>query len=167
MKTKQEIHFLLISILLFFSCYPIKNQKADNQYLPDLTVKTVNFNIHRKKSKTNDPNLPKRTILGDSIDIELEITIENIGSGNWQHDLCVQCILAENNRQDMHDFVFENLQISYASQKTITVNLKNLSSRPETITINLNPQNQDNLKQNCFCEENFYGNNSYKLDLKN
>ena len=99
------------------------------------------------------------------MDIELEVTIENIGSGDWNSDLCILCTLEYERRQNHRYLSFEKLKVPYALTKTILVDLNDLIRQPNAILISLNPQNLDSLECNSFREENFYNNNSFKLNL--
>lgn len=146
------------------SCTSIKNQQFKDQYLPDLKIKNVEYSIYQHEIVSDEPGHPKSIFMG-LLDIELRITIENIGSGDWNSDLCILCTLNEDRRQNQRFLLFENLKAPYASRKTILVDINDLIRQPKAIVINLNPQDLDSLECNSFCEENFYNNNSFKLNL--
>lgn len=151
--------------LLFCSCTSIKDQQFKDQYLPDLKVKNVKYSIYQHEIISDRPERPRRIFPG-LLDIELNVTIENIGSGDWNSDLCILCTLDENRPQNRRLSVFENLIVPFASKKTILLDLKDLFRRPNTITINLNPTDLDSMECDSFSEENFYNNNLFKLDLR-
>jgi hypothetical protein len=164
MGNSLKIMIVLAFALVFLSCTPIKDQQFKNHYLPDLKIKNVEYHIYQHEIVSGEPGHPKRAFIG-LLDVELSVTIENIGSGDWNSDLCILCALDENRRQNNRFLLFENLKIPYASKITKLVVLKDLIRRPKTITITLNPQNVDSLECNSFCEGNFYNNNSFKLNL--
>jgi hypothetical protein len=148
-------------IFIFCSCHIIGDQKINNDYLPDLKIKNVKSrNITPKISKPS-PGKPVSTTRG-LMGIEFYILIENVGSGDWDNNLCLSYIFQENGRQTENSIMFEDLMIPYASSQEVTFTVKNIIQKPKSVTFILNPSNVDSSRCNAFSEELFYNNNIYK-----
>ena len=86
MRNSVNIVLVLFFALLFPSCTSVKDQQSKDQYLPDLKIKNVGYNIYQHEIVSDKPEHPNRILTG-LMDIELEFTIENMGSGDWNSDL--------------------------------------------------------------------------------
>ena len=141
-----------------------KDQLNKEKYLPDLRIRTVEYSVNQRRIESTDPGKPRGTHAG-LIDIELNITIENIGSGDWNDDLCALFIFDEYVAHNIRVMLLENIKIGYASKTTRLVNLDNIIRRSATITIIINPREDEFLECQNYSIESIYSNNSYIINL--
>ena len=132
--------------------------------LPDLRINNVQYRIEKHEIDTDRPDQPQMTLMG-LLDIVLTIQIENIGSGNWDNDICLLCTLEEEQNSEDRFILYENLIVPYATRTEIIIVLAKLIRQPTTITVNLNLPDVDSLTCDRFTEENFYNNNLFKLSI--
>lgn len=152
-------------IFIFCSCHIIGDQKINNDYLPDLKIKNVKSRIIAPKISKPLPGQPVSTIRG-LMGIEFYILIENIGSGDWDNNLCLTYLFEQNGKRTENSILFEDLMIPYASSQEVTFMVKNILQKPKSVTFILNPSNIDSSSCNTFSEELFYNNNTFKYILR-
>ncbi len=160
MSFTKVIYFTLI----FFSCYTTGNQKFGNSYLPDLKIKNVKSRIIMHEISQSPHGQPISPQWGLK-DIEFMIVIENIGSGDWKHDLCVLFNFEWDGRHTENHLIFEDLRIPYASSKEIWFMVKDIFQKPNSVTFMINGNEEDSFGCGVFSEELFYNNNSYIYHL--
>ena len=151
-------------IFIFFSCHTIGDQKFNDKYLPDLKIKNVKSQYIVQEIPKPRPGQPVST-MGGLIDIEFYILVENIGSGDWENDLCISYNFEEDGSQTENSIIFEDLIIPYASSQEVNFIVKNIFQRPKSVTFIMNSNKIDSVGCGAFSEELFYNNNTYKYNL--
>ena len=160
----KSFHFLFLFLFYLDSCHPMRSQQPGDDYLPDLKIQNVRYAFIRQDITTKK-NEPKMTIMSPIIDLEFYIMIENIGTADWEDDLCIYYNLDTGWEQDI--IRIEALQIPYALNAEVSFILMNLTRRPKTATIILNPADTDSAAGCIFVKEAFYNNNIYQINFDN
>ncbi len=149
---------------IFFSCHIIGNQKFNDNYLPDLKIKNVKSQYIFQEISKPSPGQPRSVIRG-LMNIEFYILIENVGSGDWENNLCITYTFEQDGKQTENSLIFENLMIPYASSQEVNFIVKNIFQKPKFVTFILNSAKIDSSRCEAFSEELFYNNNTYKYNL--
>jgi hypothetical protein len=155
---------VLYPIFIFFSCHTIGNQNFNDNYLPDLKIKNVKSQYIAHEIPKPPSGLPASR-MDVIMDIEFYILIQNIGSGDWENDLCVIYNFEDDGSQTENYVMFEDLMIPYASSQEVNFIVKNIFKRPRSVTFIINANEIDSVGCGVFYKELFYNNNTYKYNL--
>jgi hypothetical protein len=152
--------FYLLFLFLFYSgsCHPLRHQQSEDDYLPDLKIKDLRYSFIYYE-RTDPDHVPQRVMELHVKDLEIYITIENIGTADWAAGLCIYYNLDQDREQGI--ISIEDLEIPYASQSEVFFTLNCNMRRPKTATIILNPADTDSTEGCIRIKEAFYNNNIY------
>ncbi len=130
--------------------------------MPDLKIQNVRYSFIYFDRTTPD-HVPRQAMGLYVKDLEFYIMIKNIGTADWEEDLCIYYNLDQGREQDV--IRIEDLDIPYAQQAEVYFTLKILMRRPKIATIIINPADADSTDGCEFVKEAFYNNNIVQIDF--
>ena len=154
----------IVLVIYLISCHPYKNKEIEGDYLPDLKIQDVRYAFYRQESVPPKDG-PKMTIIWPETDLEFYIVIRNIGTADWDDDLCISYNLDAGWKQGL--IRIADLEIPYALETEVSFRLRLLERRPGTATIILNPAAADSAMGCVSVQEAFFNNNIYQIDFNN
>ena len=126
--------------------------------LPDLKVKNIHYEYLRRSRPSPKPGMPKQTVGRPPYAIEFVISISNIGTEDWDHDLDIRYLFDEHRSFERDSIVIKDLMIPYALNTEVIVEIKYPSRKPKSITFYLNTTKADSIKQYKIYDEFYYKN---------
>jgi hypothetical protein len=162
MGFSRMTNLVIVLVIYLYSCQPLKNKRIEGDYLPDLKIQEVRYTFFRQESVPPKDG-PKMTIIRPETDLEFYIVIKNIGTADWDDDLCIYYTLDAGWKQGV--IRIAELKIPYALDAEVSFKLKILERRPKTATIIINPAETDSTEGCIFVKEPFQNNNIYQIDF--
>ncbi len=153
-------------ISIFSNCQSQSpNREMQNDYLPDLKVENIHYEYLRHSQPSLKPGTPKMVVIRPPSAIKFVISISNIGTEYWNHDLNIRYFFDGRSSYEQGPIVIEDLMIPYALNKEVLVEIKYPSIKPNSITFYLNTTKADSAEYYKIYDEFYYKNNSIKVKL--
>ena len=155
-------------LMTFFLCNihcQTSGWKTQNENLPDLKIDNIHFEYLKRPKPERKPGMSRRTFIRPPYAIRFNISISNIGTENWNHDLYILYTFDENAPFKQDTIVIEDLIIPYALKGAVEIEVDYPSPRLRSITFYLNTTKADSIEHYRIYDEFYYRNNSFKVEL--
>lgn len=162
---------LIFSIFLFLFLEQSQSQIEKNldseSCLPDLKFYKTDYEYIKHSRPNSKPGMPhRRGYVGQIRAIRFIITIENIGTLDWDNDLYILYQFDDKINSYPDTIVIEDLLIPYALKESIELKINSPSGNPQFITFFLNTTKTDSLDTYKIFDEFYYKNNSIEVKLR-
>ena len=158
----KSFYFLFPLLFYLGSCHPVRDRQLVDDYLPDLKIQNLRYSFIYSDITTPD-HVPPKAVAPHLRNLEFYIMIDNIGTADWDDDLCIYYNLDQDREQGV--IRIEELNIPYACKSEVFFTLNCNMRRPKTATIILNPAETDSADGCRFVKEAFYNNNIKNIDF--